>query len=290
MQTTLKRTIDISGVGLHTGRKVNMRLRPARADVGVVFVRTDVEGPARLLPVRFDAVEQVPLCTKLSNLEGVSVSTIEHIMAALGGLGVDNAIVEVSGPEVPILDGSALPFVEAIDRVGITVLKLPSKTLKILKTVRVQSGSAWAQLSPGAGLTARIEIDFPDAAIGHQVLNYRASAGAFRDELAASRTFCRASDIEGMKERGLALGGTLQNAIVFDGPRIISPGGLRMERECVRHKMLDVIGDLAVLGCRIDGCFRANRPGHALTNRLIRALIAEPGAFSFTCPDFALAE
>ncbi|MFD0980795.1 UDP-3-O-acyl-N-acetylglucosamine deacetylase [Tropicimonas aquimaris] len=278
MQTTLKTPVTLTGEGLHSGRPARITLAPAPADSGIVFRRTDaVEGDPRV-PARWDATVHAPLCTLLVNNDGVSVSTVEHVMAALAGLGVHNALIDVSGPEVPILDGSAAPFVKAILRTGIAPLDAPLMALRILKPVEVRDGAAVARLEPSTELRIDFEIDFEDAAIGHQVRSLDMANGAFVRELCDSRTFCRRSDVEYMHAHGLALGGTMENAVVVDGDAVLSPGGLRHEDEPVRHKMLDALGDLALAGGPILGRYTGVRSGHTLTNKLLRALFTTPGA------------
>ncbi|SDJ95012.1 UDP-3-O-acyl-N-acetylglucosamine deacetylase [Aliiruegeria lutimaris] len=286
MQTTLKSPVTLTGAGLHSGRPARITLNPAPEDSGIVFRRTDVTDRDSLVPARWDATEHVPLCTRLVNPAGTSVSTVEHVMAALAGLGVHNALIEVSGPEVPILDGSAAPFVKAIVKAGLQSLDAPLMVLKVLKTVEVVDGEARARLEPSDGLTIDFEIDFADEVIGRQHRTLNMANGAFVHELCDSRTFCRRSEVEFMQSNGLALGGTLENAVVVDGSAVLSPGGLRHVDEPVRHKMLDALGDLALAGAPILGRYVGNRAGHTITNKLLRALFATPGAVEWVpCSD-----
>ncbi len=278
MQSTLKSKVSLTGAGLHSGRPARITLLPAQADFGIVFKRTDAVSGDRLVPARWDATEHVPLCTRLVNADGVSVSTVEHVMAALAGLGVHNVLIEVSGPEVPILDGSAAPFVKAVLKVGLRRLDAPLMVLKVVKPVEVREGDAVARIEPADGLHIDFEIDFADVAIGRQSRSLNMANGAFVHELCDSRTFCRLSDVEYMQANGLALGGTMENAIVVDGAKVLSPGGLRHGDEPVRHKMLDALGDLALAGAPILGRYTGIRAGHTLTNRLLRAVFATPGA------------
>ncbi|MBY6153261.1 UDP-3-O-acyl-N-acetylglucosamine deacetylase [Vannielia litorea] len=284
MQTTLNKSVTLSGVGLHSGRPARITLKPAMADQGIWFRRTDaVEGDA-FLPARWDAVVESPLCTLLTNDDGVSLSTVEHVMAALAGCGVHNALVEVSGPEVPILDGSAAPFVSAILRAGLRELDAPVRAIRVLKPVEVKRGEAVARLEPSESLIIDFSIDFEDAAIGAQDKVMNMANGAFVRELCDSRTFCRAADVEAMRSEGKALGGTYLNAVVVEGDRVLSPGGLRHDDEPVRHKMLDALGDLALAGHPILGHYTGERAGHAMTNALLRALFADPEAYEVvTC-------
>lgn len=279
MQMTLKRSFRLEGVGLHSGRCATLVVRPAQAGAGIVFRRTDIGGAAGTFRGIYDQVRPSPLCTLLVNATGNTLSTIEHLMAALAGAQCDNAVVEIDGPEIPILDGSSLPFQRAISQAGLIGQSRPRLLARVRRKVEVREGAAWARLVPGEGFRLDAEIDFPDAAIGRQGLSVRLED--FARELSACRTFCRASDVAAMRAAGLALGGSYENAVVVDGEKILSPGGLRREREFVRHKLLDAVGDLALLGARIEGTFQASRPGHALTNKLLRAAVASPGALVF---------
>ncbi|KFI32319.1 UDP-3-O-(3-hydroxymyristoyl) glucosamine N-acyltransferase [Haematobacter missouriensis] len=278
MQTTIKSQVTFTGVGLHSGRPVRMTIHPASAEYGIWFRRTDVEGD-NLIPARWDAVVPSKLCTLIANRSGASVSTIEHVMAALAGCGVTNALVEIDGPEVPILDGSAQPFVKGILSRGLRELAVPVRALRILKPVEVHNGAAWARLDPADMLEIDFTIDFAEPAIGRQEKALNMSNGAFVRELCDSRTFCRQDDVERMQANGLALGGTYENAVVFDDDKVLSPGGLRHKDEAVRHKMLDALGDLSLAGAPILGKYTSQRGGHALTNKLLRALFADPFAY-----------
>ncbi|MBF9031880.1 UDP-3-O-acyl-N-acetylglucosamine deacetylase [Rhodobacterales bacterium HKCCE3408] len=278
MQTTIRTAASFAGVGLHTGRPVRMTIRPAAAHFGIWFRRTDISDRDGLIPARYDFVPDARLCTRLRNADGAEVQTIEHLMAALAGCGIHNALIEIDGPEVPILDGSAAPFVRAILARGIQRQPAPIHAIEVLHPVTVTDGAAHATLRPNDGLTMRFSIEFDDAAIGRQERQADLSNGHFVRELCDSRTFCRASDIDAMRAAGLALGGTYENAVVVDGDRVLSPGGLRHADEAVRHKMLDALGDLALAGAPLLARYEAHRAGHALTNRLLRALFAVPGA------------
>jgi UDP-3-O-[3-hydroxymyristoyl] N-acetylglucosamine deacetylase len=217
----------------------------------------------------------------VANGDGVSVSTVEHIMAALAGCAIQNAIIEIDGPEVPILDGSAALFVAAILDAGIAQQDAPLRAIVVKKPIELREGDAFVRLSPADMLEIDFEIDFVDAAIGRQALALNMANGTFVRELSDSRTFCRNSDVIAMRARGLALGGTLENAVVFDGDRVLSPGGLRHKNEPVRHKMLDALGDLALAGAPILGRYTGYRAGHAMTNALLRALFADPTAWEW---------
>jgi UDP-3-O-[3-hydroxymyristoyl] N-acetylglucosamine deacetylase len=277
---TLKAPIGCVGTGLHSGRRASLTLRPAAAGTGIVFRRTDL---GRDIPALFDRVVDTRLCTAIAEGEA-AVSTIEHVMAALAGSGVDDAIVEVDGPEVPIMDGSAAPFLFLIDCAGIAATAAPRATIEVLRPVRVEdSNGAFAELLPGRepAFDAELEIDFPNTAIGRQALSLRVSPLAFREGLADARTFTLAEDVARLRAAGLAQGGSLQNAVVVDGPLVLNPGGLRRPDEFVRHKLLDVVGDLALAGAPIRGRFRGARSGHALNNRVLRALFADAAAWRF---------
>ena len=278
VQTTLKSDVTFEGTGLHSGAAVRVVLRPASANTGIVFRRTDVTGLPRLA-ARWDAVTVSPLNTRLTNAEGVTVSTIEHLMAALAGCGVHNAIVDIDGPEVPILDGSAASFVRGIVEVGLIRLAAPLRAIEILKEVSVRDGDASASLGPATSLQIDFEIAFADTAIGHQKKTLNMANGAFVRELCDSRTFCRSADVDMMRANGLALGGTYENAVVVDGAEVLTPGGLRHNDEAVRHKMLDALGDLYTAGAPVLGRYTGKRAGHALTNTLLRALFAQPDAW-----------
>ncbi len=280
LQTTIKTPAGFSGIGLHTGAPVRMTVHPASAEYGIWFRRTDLTGDA-LIPARWDAVSDSRLCTKISNASGASVSTIEHIMAALSGCGVQNALIEIDGPEVPVLDGSSAQFVAAIIGAGLQRLDTPVRAIEILAPVEVSDGFGTARLDPADSLHIDFHIDFADqsALIGRQDKTLNMANGAFVRELSDSRTFCLQKDVDMMQENGLALGGTVENAVVVDGDMVLSPGGLRHKDEAVRHKMLDALGDLALAGAPLLGRYTGRRAGHALTNRLLRKLFATPGAY-----------
>jgi UDP-3-O-[3-hydroxymyristoyl] N-acetylglucosamine deacetylase len=278
MQTTVQRAIRLSGTGLHSGRPARLTIQPAGAHHGIWFRRSDVAGNA-MIAARHDAVEASPLCTLLVNEAGVSVSTVEHVMAALSGCGVSNAIVEVDGPEIPILDGSAAGFVRAILATGLRRQDAPVHAIEVLRRVAAVDGDRSAALEPAPELEIDFAIDFADAAIGRQRKVLRLSNGTFVRELCDSRTFCSRADVDAMRAAGKALGGSLANAVVVDGDRIENPEGLRHRDEAVRHKMLDALGDLALAGAPILGRYTGIRAGHAMTNRLLHRLFADPLAY-----------
>lgn len=279
MQTTIRAAAQFTGVGLHSGRPVRMEIRPAAAHFGIWFRRSDVGADVDpLIQARYDRVPEAKLCTKLQNEDGVSISTVEHVMAALTGCGIHNALIEIDGAEAPILDGSAAPFVRAILARGVVRQDAAVHAFEVLKPVRVTRGDAWAELRPATGLQMTYTIEFEDAAIGRQTRRSDLANGRFVRELCDSRTFCRAQDVDMMREAGLALGGTPHNAVIVDGDQVLSPGGLRHADEAVRHKMLDALGDLALAGAPLLGHYEGFRAGHALTNALLRQVFATPGA------------
>jgi UDP-3-O-[3-hydroxymyristoyl] N-acetylglucosamine deacetylase len=268
---------------VHTGQSVRAVIRPGPVNSGIVFVRTDVTDRDNRAPASAQAVQPSALNTEIANDAGVRVSTIEHLMAAFAALSVDNAVVELDGPELPIMDGSAAPFVALIDKAGRRVQEQPRRFIEILKPVEVLHGRKRAALLPlthGAPvLEVDYEIEFDSAAIGRQHLRLTVDETAFRDELAAARTFGFTHEVEALRARGLALGGSLDNAIVVEGDRVLNPEGLRFVDEFVRHKALDAIGDLYVLGAPVIGRFEGRYAGHGINNALVRALAARPGAW-----------
>ena len=286
LQTTIKSPTSFSGKGLHSGAPAKLTIRPAGAEHGIWFVRTDVLDGDNLVPARWDAVNRSPLCTKIENAAGVEISTVEHVMAALAGCGVHNALIEIDGPEVPIVDGSAVPFVRGIMQRGLQVLNAPVRAFEIMQTVTVTEGGATATLEPADTMYIDFHIDFDDAAIGQQSKSLRMNNGSFARELCDSRTFCRLADVEMMQANGLGLGGAPgENAVVFDGDKVLCPGGLRHSDEPVRHKMLDALGDLALAGAPIIGRYTGIRAGHSLTNTLLRKAFATPGAIRMVVCD-----
>lgn len=269
----------IAGVGVHTGDRVRLAVRPAPVGTGIVFVRTDIRDRDNRIPVSGEAVVDARLNTMIENTAGVRLSTIEHLMAAFAALGVSNAVVEVDGPELPILDGSALQFVQLLDRAGFRRQPEPVRYIEILEPIRVQEGDKSAVLLPCDRYEMRFEIDFPTPVIGNQVVDFVVDEQTFRDEIMAARTFGFAHEVEALRKAGLARGGSLENAVVIDGDQILNPGGLRMEREFVKHKALDAIGDLYVLGAPLLGRYEGVKAGHHINNLLVRELLANPQAW-----------
>jgi UDP-3-O-[3-hydroxymyristoyl] N-acetylglucosamine deacetylase len=278
-EKTLVGPAIIAGVGVHTGRRVRLAVRPAPTGTGIVFVRTDVSDVDNRIPVSGEAVIDARLNTMIANAAGTTLSTIEHLMAAFAALGVSNAVVEVDGPELPILDGSALPFVQLLDRAGFRRQPRAVRYVEILEPVRVTDGDKSAALLPCDRYEMRFEIDFPSKVIGNQVVDFVVNEETFRREIMAARTFGFAHEVEALRQAGLARGGSLENAVVIDGDQILNPGGLRMDREFVKHKALDAIGDLYVLGAPLLGRYEGVKAGHAINNKLVRALLAAPHAW-----------
>ncbi len=281
-QRTLKDSVCATGVGLHTGKKVTLTMLPAPANTGIIYRRTDL-----IPPVDFHAnaksVQDTLLCTCLINEQGVRISTVEHLNAALAGLGIDNIIIEVNAPEIPIMDGSASPFIYLLLDAGIEELQAAKKFLCIKETVRVEEGDKWAELSPFNGFHLDFTIDFNHPVINSSNQRYCLdfSADSFVNQISRARTFGFMRDIELLQARGLCLGGSFNCAIVVDDYRVLNEDGLRFEDEFVRHKMLDAIGDLFMCGHNIMGAFTAFKSGHALNNKLLQAVLAKQEAYEF---------
>jgi UDP-3-O-[3-hydroxymyristoyl] N-acetylglucosamine deacetylase len=278
-QRTVRSAIGCRGIGLHCGQPVTMTLRPAAADTGIVFHRLDAGAEIRAC---WTNTTESALSTVLSNGEGIEVGTVEHLLAALAGSGIDNAVIELDGPEVPIMDGSASPFVLVIERVGVTALDAPRRAIKVLKPVRVGENGASAALLPEHGFSMSFEIDFASPLIRRQDMTVNFEPGTFNAELAPARTFGLLDDWPRLKAAGLARGGSLENAVVISGDRVLNDGGLRFADEFVRHKLLDAFGDLYLAGGPIIGHFHGVRSGHALTRRLLLALFADREAWCAT--------
>lgn len=277
-QHTLAGPAVFAGVGLHTGRRVRAAILPAAAGTGIVFLRTDVEGDGRI-EARAENVANTRLSTVIGNAEGVTVATVEHLMAALYGLGVDNALIELDGPEAPIMDGSADAFVRLIDHTGRRRQDAPRHAIEILEPVEVADGDKRAALLPCERFEIAVEIAFESAVIGHQRLDMALDEESFRAGLADCRTFGFLHEVEALRAAGLARGGSLENAVVVDGDELMNPEGLRRDDEFVRHKAVDAIGDLATLGYPLLGRYEGRLAGHALNNALARALLARPEAY-----------
>jgi len=275
-QRTLKNVIRATGVGLHTGEKVYLTLRPAAVDTGIVFRRVDLD-PVVELYAKPDRVGDTRLSTALKEGD-VSVSTVEHLMSALAGLGIDNIYVEITSPEVPIMDGSAAPFVFLIQSAGVVEQNAPKKFIRVVKPIEIEDGDKWAKFEPFEGFKVSFSIDFD-----HPI--FAKSPQTFVKEVSRARTFGFMHEVEALREAGLALGGSHDNAIVMDSYSILNDDGLRYEDEFVKHKILDAIGDLYLLGHQLIGEFSAYKSGHALNNKLLRALIAQPDAWELVTYD-----
>ncbi|MFL1781345.1 UDP-3-O-acyl-N-acetylglucosamine deacetylase [Candidatus Hepatincolaceae symbiont of Richtersius coronifer] len=282
-QITIKKAITIKGVGVHSGKSVNLRLLPAGIDTGIIFKRTDIKDPAQgVIPAKFDYVNDTKLCTVISNKYGHSVGTIEHLMSALYAFGVTNLIVEIDASEVPILDGSAALYVEELNKSGFEYQTAPNKILRILKPIEVK-GEGWhVKFIPNNNLKLNLTIDFPNTIIGRQSFTYDADAEAnlYAEDISKARTFALLNEIKYLNSISLALGGSLDNAIVVDKQEILNPGGLRYINEFVRHKILDGIGDLALCGYRIKGEFFGEKSGHKSNNMMLRAIFNDPSCYT----------
>lgn len=279
LQKTLKNTIRCTGIGLHGGEKTYLSLRPAPANTGIVFHRTDQDGA--LIPAKVDHVVDTSLCTTLSLDGQVRISTVEHLLAAFAGLGVDNAYVDLDGPEVPIMDGSAAPFVFLIQCAGLETQNAPRRWIRIRKPVTMTDGDKSAAFYPDDRFRVRLMIDFDHPLVSRQEVTVEPTETTFIKEISRARTFGFLSDLETLQARGLAQGGSLDNAVVIGDFRILNEGGLRYEDEFVRHKVMDAIGDLYLLGHPIVGRFEGIRSGHALNNQLLRKLRASTDAWEF---------
>lgn len=280
-QTTLRQRVQCSGIGLHSGKKVSLALSPALAGTGIRFLRTDLSGEAAWIEARWDKVIDTRLCTVIGNSHGAYVGTIEHLMAALCAAGVDNAIVELDAPELPAMDGSSAPFMFLIECAGIAVLKAQRPMLHVRKPVRVTDGDKFAVLEPCAYPDLDVEILFENPVIGRQRLRMALSGIRFKSEMSRARTFGFAHEVEYMRQNGLALGGSLDNAVVVDGETILNPEGLRYHDEFVRHKALDAVGDLYLAGGPIVGRFVGHQTGHKLNNMVLRALFDDSSAYEW---------
>lgn len=283
LQRTLADGASCTGIGIHSGKPAQINLLPAAADSGIVFVRTDLPGRRSPIAAHVANASELVLCTTIRNARGDSVATVEHLMAAFAGLGLDNAVVEIDGPEVPIMDGSAAKFCALIESAGLVCQGVPRRHIRVIEPVEIVSGTKWARLSPtdGRGLHLKARIDFQSEAIGVQTAEHCLDADDFENNLAFARTFGFARDIEMLRSSGFARGGSLQNAVVVDGDVVLNPEGLRYENEFARHKLLDAIGDLALAGAPIIGAYEADRPGHALNNALVRKLLDSPDAWQW---------
>lgn len=281
-QQTLQETAMCAGVGVHLGERALLRVHPAPENHGIRFCRTDIVGGAKR-PIRACArsVTGLMLGTTLTNETGDSVATVEHLMAACLGMGLDNLLIEIDGPEVPIMDGSSAVFCDLFKEAGIAVQDAPRKLLRVLKPVEVQGEGKWARISPCASdaLSLSAKIDFENPVIGVQQASLSLTSGAFGKDIAFARTFGFYHEVDALQKQGFARGGSLDNAVIIHEDRVVNPGGLRCSDEFIRHKLLDAVGDMALAGAPIAGRYEAERPGHALNNALVRKLLDMPDAW-----------
>jgi UDP-3-O-[3-hydroxymyristoyl] N-acetylglucosamine deacetylase len=279
-QTTLRSQATVTGVGVHSGLPVSLTIGPASVDAGFIFVRSGLEGADREVQAVAESVIATEFATVLGDRNGPLVSTAEHVLAALRGMGVDNATIEIDGPEVPIMDGSAAPFVAAIDQAGIVTQSAARRFIQVLKPVQVTMGDSFGELRPyAAGFRAEVEIDFANAVIGRQSYVLDVSPERFRREISRARTFGCMNDVARLWSAGFALGASFENSVVFDEERLLNTEGLRYSDECARHKVLDVVGDLALAGLPLLGAYRSVRGGHKLNHAVLMALLADRSAW-----------
>jgi UDP-3-O-[3-hydroxymyristoyl] N-acetylglucosamine deacetylase len=279
-QTTLANRVTLSGVGVHSGHAASVTLHPAEADSGIYFYRTNLDdGRDREIPADYRHVSATDLCTTIG-VSGASVATIEHVLATLRGMEIDNCMIEVDGPEVPVMDGSAEAFIDAIDQAGIETLSKARRYIKVKKAVRVELGSSYAEFRPHDCRRIEIEIDFANPLVGRQSYAADMTADSFRRDIGRARTFGFYSDVKNLWARGFALGASLDNAIVIAEDRVMNPEGLRYKDEFVRHKALDAVGDLALAGAPVLGCYRSYRGGHKLNVMAVETLLADRDAWS----------
>jgi UDP-3-O-[3-hydroxymyristoyl] N-acetylglucosamine deacetylase len=290
-QHTLAGVVRFEGLGIHSGDPVRVALKAAPANAGIVFVRTDLAQAERVIPATAESVSQTRLSTVIGNGAGATVSTIEHLMAVFAGIGVDNAVVEIDGPEAPIMEGSALGMLAAVDKVGLRRQDAPRRHIEVLSPVAIERDGRRAALVPAAQFEMSVEIAFESPAIGRQRLDLCLDESAFRSELADARTFGFLSDVEQLRAAGLGRGASLENTVVIDGDGVLNADGLRRPDEFVRHKALDALGDLYLLGAPIVGRYEARCSGHGLNNALIRALLERPEAWRYVtrAPELARA-
>lgn len=275
MQKTIKNTIECQGVGLHSGQNITMRFQPADTDTGIVFVRIDLEDGQNAIPALYNNVVDTRLCTVIANEHGVSVGTIEHVMSALRAMDIDNIHIEIDGSEVPIMDGSAMPFVEMITKAGIQQQENAQYVIRVLQDVRYEEDSKWVSLSPSNVSSFRGTIDFDAPVIGQQEFSTSLLNGNFVHDIASARTFGFKHEVEAMQAAGLARGGSLDNAIVLTDTTVLNKDGLRYQDEFIRHKLLDAIGDLYLAGAPIAGSYNSYKGGHYMNNMLLKTLFAD---------------
>ncbi len=282
-QHTLERSVLCAGIGVHSGLKAQLRIRPAATGTGINFCRTDLSGIDNVIPANAFAVSDTALGTTLANPSGASIAVVEHLLAALSGLGVDNVGIDIDGPEIPIMDGSSSVFYELLMQAGLKRQPARRRRIRVLRRIEVSEGPKYAALSPVDDdmLSVHARIEYDDPHIGVQQMAIRLLPGLFARDLAFARTFGFARDVEMLRGRGLARGGSLENAVVIGDEGVMNPEGLRVEDEFIRHKILDAIGDLALAGAPIAGAYEAIQPGHSINNQLVRALLSTPEAWSW---------
>lgn len=280
-QSTLRAPAVTASIALHNGQHTRLVMRPSEIGSGLKFIRTDIKDRDNVVPVRPDLVTGVRNCTTLSNAAGVSVSTIEHLLAALSAAGIDNLDIELDGSELPALDGSSEPFLQLIEQVGVLQQPAPRRYVKVLETVEARSGDMWARISPCDRLELDVTIDFTEEAIGHQRLQIVPDVRSFRERMASARTFARLHEVAALQAAGLSKGGSYDNAIIVDDDKVLNPQGLRFDDEFVRHKALDLLGDL-YLGGPILGRVTTFKSGHGLNHDLLMKFYGTPSAWTFT--------
>jgi UDP-3-O-[3-hydroxymyristoyl] N-acetylglucosamine deacetylase len=279
-QTTITRPVSCYGIGVHSGQKTQLTLKPAPENTGILFIRSDVSSVTNVLQAHYTTVTDTILSTTISNDAKVKISTIEHLMAALYGCGIDNILVEIDGPEVPIMDGSSKPFVFLIECAGVRTLNAPAKILRVLRDIEVSHKDSSINLSPANEFSIDVKIDFASSAIGKQSMGI-SDISMFKDEIAAARTFGFMHELEYLKNKGLARGASLENAIGIDGDVVLNEGGLLFENEFARHKLLDSVGDIYNAGTIILGKFLCNKPGHFINNEILRKIFENPNNYEF---------
>ncbi len=284
-QTTISTSVELSGISLHKGTMVHLVLKAAEADSGIVFRRTDLatdDTEVTDVPALYNTVCDTTMCTVIGNAAGTTIGTIEHIMAAISALRIDNLLIEIDAQEVPVMDGSSDAFVAALDQAGLSELAAPRRFIRLTRSIAIEDGAKNAELSPhDDGLRVEFSIDFDNPIIGRQELGVDVSPESFRGDVSNARTFGFLEDYEKLRSLGLAHGASLDNAVVLDGDKVMNEGGLRAPDEFVRHKILDAIGDLSLAGAPILGCYRANRAGHAFNNQMLHALFADQTAWEY---------
>ena len=282
MQQTLNKKMTLAGIGLHSGKEITMHMIPAQEDHGIVFVRTDLPKGENVVPALWDSVVDTQLCTVIGNKFGATIGTIEHLMSALRGCGVDNLLIEINGSEVPAMDGSAMPFVKVIEESGVKEQSKPRRMIRVLKEVSVQDGDKRVTLKPDESCTFVGEINFEHGKIGNQRFGTQLVNGNFKHDIAEARTFGFFHEAEWLRSQGLGLGGSLDNAIILDTEGVMNPGGLRFSNEFIRHKLLDAIGDLYLAGGQILGLYDSEKAGHAINNAILHELFSDESNWEYT--------